>query len=408
MIAEEGTKVETDTSRSLSSTSFDAAFADDETDTPEPTETPVAETVEAQEPEADAGTVAPDPAVSDSPTLTLPEGYKLDSLGRVHGPDGRILNKEEAEAIKAQGVPGPVVEVAPPVAPPKVEEAPKVEAVAEPFRFRVNGERFEIPGLVVPPEQSERVRQLLIQGVNHERNFPRVQAEYKQKLAVETQRAEAMKAKYNKPAVHLLDRMDAAPDWFFSRIQNADLREALVSEWQREMGYLTKEIGFMLREADMNTPKAPAQPEAATVDPQQEELAYRGLLRGYVDELLTDSPDAKLFTEQDRKDFHEAAQQMAAAYFVEHEGETVLDERRVEAHFRRELALLQRAHAARDEAARESQKIKAAAAFNSAANTPVQPPSQPRPKPALVAAPSGTAKTKDQLFNEAWNNDDDE
>jgi hypothetical protein len=356
----------------------------------EPTE-PVAEAVAEETPVAAVDVPEGADATAAEATPTLPEGYKLDALGRVHGPDGRVVSKEEAERIKALAVPATPEAVVPEV--PVTPEPPAVTPAPEPFTFRVNGKRHEIPGLVVPPDQQERIRALLVNGMNHEQNFPRMQQEWKQRLQQAEQMADAKSSKYNKASVFLWDKV-----------------ATLLQDSPAELQMLQREVALMLKEADLSLPKAaaPAQPE---VNEQEMEQAARVTLTGYVNELLEDTPDAaKLFSAEDRKDLEQAFQSRLNAYFTEHEGEIVLDMHTAKRDFERELRIQQRSHQAREAAARDAQKAKAAAAFNAAQVTKptASTPSKPKPTPAPVAAPSGQRPGWDQSFKSAWNEDDTE
>jgi hypothetical protein len=155
-VIEEGTKVETDTSRTMSDTSFDAAFAAD--DEPADTVPPITE------PTAPSDVTAPETQVSpavESPSL--PDGYKLDTLGRVHGPDGRVVSKEEAEKIKATVPSTPVVSTAAVGTPSDTKPVAPL-----PFQYRSFGETKAVEGynqnedgsVVVSAEKVSELRHL--------------------------------------------------------------------------------------------------------------------------------------------------------------------------------------------------------------------------------------------------------
>lgn len=353
----------------------------------EPTPEPTAEPTEVEAPVAEAVAEPVGEATEPAPDVTLPEGYKLDALGRVHGPDGRVVSKEEAEKIKAQAVPAePAALVEAPVAPVTPDPVP-VTPAAEPFTFRANGQKHAIEGLTVAPEKAELVRSLLVDGMNHRQNFPRMQAEWKQRLAQAEQMVEAKSGKYNKASVVLWDKLSQ-----------------LLADQPQELEMTRREVALMLKEADMAIPQQPtAQPE---VDEAQMEQAARATLTGYVEELFEDTPSAKqFFTDEDKKDFAAAVQHRLNAYFVEHQGEIVLDTEAVKKDFEREIRLAQRAHQARETAARDAQKAKQAAAFNAAQvakPTATATPTKPKPTPARAAAPSGQKPGWDQSFKSAW------
>jgi hypothetical protein len=388
-VIEDGTKVETDTSRTVDTTAFDGVWSQQD-------ETPEIEAART------GGEPAPDtapetgaaPASSPEPeAITREDGATWSEKAQRWYKDGKIVAGEKPETPVAPSTPSVTPEA------PKVEgvvapEAPKVEPpapVVEPFTFRANGQKHTIPGLVVPPEQQELVRALLVDGMNHRQNLPKLQTEWKQKLAQAESLVAARTEKYNRAAVHLFDKL-----------------KALLAENPAELEMTKRELALMLKEADLTVPRAPepaAQAEPGGVD----ESAARATLAGYVKELFEDTKDAaKLFTPEDRKDFEAHVQDLIESFFVEHEGEIVLAEHKVEALFKRELTKLQRAHQAREDATRAAQKLTEAARFNAATNAPVKPPVAARPKPALAAAPSGAAKTPDQLFREAWENADED
>lgn len=392
----------------------------DEADETEPvvesttsTETePVAEAVAEETPVA-AVDVPEGEATPAEATPTLPDGYKLDALGRVHGPDGRVVSKEEAERIKAQAVPVAPEPVVPEVAPVTPEPAP-VTPPAE-FTFRANGQKVSIPGLVVPPEQQEYVRNLLVAGMNHHQNFPRMQAEWKQKLAAAEQMATAKAERYHRPALAAANavipgRNGEMPSLLSAILADipAEYQRTVADRWYREAEYLRRDMAHLMREADMKMPASqpPAEPQA---NEQQIEQAARATLSGYVNELFEDTPDAaKYFTAEDRKELAAAMDTLLAAYFDQIDGEIMLDTEKVKAHFNRELNLLKRSHQAREVATRDAQKAKQAAAFN-AAQKPIaaQPPAPRKPTPAVAAVPSGKPKGWDQDFKSAWYDDDE-
>ena len=360
------------------------AVAETPVEATEPT-TPAVESRTGEEPAPDGGT---NTAATPAP-IVREDGASWSEKAQRWYKDGKIVAGE---------APAPKVEQAPEaLTPAPVAEVPKVEApapvVAEPFTFRANGQRHAIPGLVVPPEQQELVRSLLVDGVNHRQNFGRMQAEWKQKLTQAEQMVEAKSGKYNKAAVYLFDKL-----------------QTLMAEQPQELEMTRRELALMLKEADLTIPKAPESAQAD--DGGVDEGAARSTLSGYVRELFEDTQDAaKYFTPEDRKDFEAHVQELIESFFVEHEGEIVMDERKVEAHFKRQLGLLQRAHQARETVTRDVQKAKAAAAFNAAQTltpkaSPV--PTTRKPTPALAAASGKTEKPWSKRVDDIFAERDDE
>ena len=341
----------------------------------EPTPEPETAEVVAEAPVAEAPEVTP---------ITREDGATWSEKANRWYKDGKIV---AGEAPAAPVTPAPEAVTPPPV----VAEAPKPEPtpVAEPFAFRVNGKRYEIPGLVVPPEQSERVRQLLINGANHEQNFPRMQAESKQKLAQAEQRVEAVKGKYNAASVFLFDRLSQ-----------------VLAEQPQELEMVKRELALMLKEADLTIPKtapAEAEPEGVTEEAARAELAV-GLR-----ELHEDLPGAKILSAEDRAEMEQAIQADIESYFVQREDGIYLDTYKLKARYERDLKIYTRAHQAKESAARDARRVQDAARFNAGANAGhAAPPAPSKPKPALAAAPSGQKPDWDQRVNQIWREDDDE
>jgi hypothetical protein len=359
---------------------------------PDEPETPVVEATEPPAeptPEPQTEVVAEAPVAEAQPEAAAPitreDGATWSEKASRWYKDGKIV---AGEAPAAPVTPAPEA-----VTPTPVVEAPKVETpapVAEPFAFRVNGKRYEIPGLVVPPEQSERVRQLLINGANHEQNFPRLQSESKQKLAQAEQRVEAVKGKYNAASVFLFDRLSQ-----------------VLAEQPQELEMVKRELALMLKEADLTIPKsapaADAEPEGVSEEAARAELAT-GLR-----ELHEDLPGAKILSAEDRAEMEQAIQADIESYFVQREDGIYLDTYKLKARYERDLKIYTRAHQAKETAARDAKKVQDAARFNAGANAGhAAPPAPSKPKPALAAAPSGQKPDWDQRVNQIWREDDDE
>lgn len=351
---------------------------------------PVAEAVVESAPVAAVDVPEGEAAAAEAPApITREDGATWSEKSQRWHKDGKIVAGEPPVVeSKVEQAATPATPVVAPVTPEPAPVTPPAE-----FTFRANGQKVSIPGLVVPPEQQEYVRNLLVAGMNHHQNFPRMQAEWKQKLQAAEQMAEAKSSKYNKASVFLWDKL-----------------ATVLQDAPAELQMLQREVALMLKEADLALPRAgaPAQPE---VNEQQIEQAARHTLSSYVNELFEDTPDAaKYFTAEDRRELAAAMDQLLTAYFEQVDGEIMLDTEKVKAHFTRELNLLKRSHQARENAAREAKAAKEAAAFNrgqqpTAAQTPVKTVT---PKPVATTAPSGKPKGWDQSFKSAWDEDDEE
>jgi hypothetical protein len=344
------------------------------------TEIPAGEGRTGGEPAPDA---APQGDAPPAPAAGLPEGYKLDALGRVHGPDGRVVSKEEAEKIKAQAVPVvPSTPVEPtPVVPPTPE--PVAPPAPESFTFRANGQRMSLP-IVVPPEHHAKVRELLASGAA----WPAQRAQYEQRIKQAETAGSARSEKYNRASIFLLDKV-----------------EQLLAENPAELGMVRREIALMLKEADLTIP-----PAATASDDGPSEDDAKATIAGSLRELYEDTPEAKVLSEKDRAEILQAITDDLNAYFTEHEGEIVLDFYKLRARFTRELTSYQRAAQARDDASRAAEAKRTAAAFNAAnAPKPTAPTPKPiAPKPVVTTAPSGQRPGWDKSFDAVWKNTDDE
>jgi hypothetical protein len=362
------------------------------------TDTVAVDVSETTEPAAPSDATVPETHSPAAVSPALPDGYKLDAQGRVHGPDGRVIKKEDAERIIAEAkaaVPAPP--------PPAVVEAPKAPEVpatppAEPFTFRADGQRIPIEGamlapdgtLTIPASQVANVRGMFAAAVAHRRSGD-VAKQYEAKVKAAEAVGEARGQKYNRASVVLWDAVSQ-----------------LLAEHPDRLEMLRREVALTLREADMAIPKPQA---AAPSEPQDLEPAARATLDGYVSELLEDLPEAKLLAPEDQKDLRAAIQHRLNAYFELRDGQPMLSEVAVENDVKRELRMYQRSHQARESAAREAEAAKKAAAFNAAQvpkPTP-KPPASARPQPAAIGAPSGARKKGwDQAFKDVWSDKDDD
>lgn len=300
------------------------------------------------------GTPKPEPPAEAAAPAALPEGYKKDGLGRVHGPDGKIVSAEKLATL-ATPTPQP--------------EAVKPEA----FRFRHNGKDHDAAGFEFNPADgtvkvaAEQVgllrdalnaRQLISEGrdINAQlrKDYEAVQRQLGEKNTVDGAKAE----KYNRASLTLFDRLEKAPEWFFNRISDPNLRETLVSEWQREMGYITKDVSFLLREADLKIPKVA---EQSPPNEQQIAQAVQGSLTTSLDELFNGVADARsLFDDKEQGDLYESFQRRVNAYVVrDKDGNMFLDFHGLKQDFDREVTRQRRiSDAAKDARTKEAERAK--------------------------------------------------
>ena len=391
------------------SQSFDEILDEDEVVETETAGAATTETVavDVSEPAPVAETAAPEVAAEApaeaTPQVTLPEGYKLDALGRVHGPDGRVVSKEEAEKLKAQASeaqPAPEPLAPPPVTP----ETPKIEEPVKPFEYRSGGQTHAIEGLKVDgtPEAVGKLRQVL----NWAHWAPQLQSENAQlRKQVETvgeneTRARALVESLT-PLLTEQDEAKALEEFFRLRGEFPNkLREAEVNYWkQRAMGGQAPEP----QRAASNLPDEGVAREVTTA--HIEDLKFVHDFR----HLSADDwkQYAELATVNPYAFIRPATAEHAKQYGVR-QGEPVFDTDALATHLK---AFAQRISAAR-EAEAQAKKAREAAAFN-AANKPITTapqPAKPRPKPVAATAttPSGQRPGWDQQFKRAWDDEDDE
>lgn len=363
-------------------------------------------TVEATAPAGPSdATVSEDvssPEASAAPQL--PDGYKLDSLGRVHGPDGRVISKEEAEKIKAQ-VAAPATDTQ---QPPAVEPAKVEEPAATPFRYR---------------------------AANQTHDLQHASIDAKGRMVVEAEGVSVIRQALN--SHHLLPQFQA-------RLAQAEKQIAVRGEAESRSGALAKELdaifslpleqfiekivpmhdGWEIRKANAraqyfeNLAKAgreePSQQQVDSALPdEQSVLEYT---QGYIEDLKFEN-EFRGLSDADWKQYGDLVavnpyafmRPATAAHAKQHPGvrvgQPVFDTDAALAHLR--------AFAGRTSAAREAEaaakKAREAASFNAAQRaTSVAPPTRPAPKaPALAGAPA-KAKTWDQRVNDIWRDNEDE
>lgn len=373
----------------------------DEDDEPVETETPV-ETSENGSESAPAAaeaptleeteTSAPVDVAAEAQPITRDDGAVWSENAKRWYLNGKIVAGEAPAAPSEASVPS--------VAAPLTPEAPVAPIVptfaGDPFEVRGGGRKHAIPGAVIdkdgwvhiPPDAKGQTASLLAAGIHHNSTWQQERQTFQQQIQQAEARAELRSKKYNDASVFLFDKL-----------------AGFLGDHPQELSMIQRELGLMLKSADLDIPKTPAQPE---VSQEQIEQRFAATLTDYIDEVLETVPGG-LFTAEDIADLKATAQRRMAAYAAEHEGDLVLDTHAVKADLAREVKLAQRAQQKALEATTAAQKAKAAAAFN-AANTPkppAVPPRKPSPTPAHAAAPSGQKPSWDQAVKRAWADDDD-
>jgi hypothetical protein len=365
-------------------------------ETPTPT-TPEPVAAETAPPEKHPVADTPIAPVAEALPL-LPDGFRRDDRGRVHRPDGTIASKAEVAAL-------PFIPPPPPPPPPP-----------EQFVYRASGRKIPMEGamlaadgsLTVPATQVPLLRQLFAAGVQHNEVYPQERQQFEQRIAHAEAQAKSGGQKYNDASLYLYDKFQSTPDWFLSRVSDPDLRAQLSAEWQREFDYIRRDVGHILKEADLNAPRI--QPQQAPDDSQME-AAARSALTEEIEDLLDITPhSAQLYNGEDRQDLVRAFQSRLNAYVEDHDGQLVIDRHALKADFDREVRLQHRVRTVAVQATKDAEKAKHAAAFNAANGRTAVPSTPSRPTPALSGARSSgaPAKTWDQTVNAIWSDDDDD
>lgn len=323
----------------------------------EPT-TVVDETTPTSETPAAPESAAPS-APADEAAITEPAAA---TSARSRGPDGRFIKADGTQASEAEHA---ALVAATPASPPVVPVAQPpqpVVATPEPFVFRADGQRIPIPGssvssegaLTIPADQVPAIRQLLAEGVSHRGSWRQKEAEYQRQVTESSAVERARGDKYNKAAVTMLETIES-PEW----------QNEFTTDPQRALFYLKRELGIMLKESDLDAPRAKEAPKVdEAVQQQQLETAARETLTEYLEELL-DTPQAKAIyaTPAERQAALTRYTRRMAAYYVEKDGQLQLHENAVDDDFNEDLKTRQ----AVKQAASDAQK---AHAFNAKRNVP--------------------------------------
>lgn len=271
----------------------------------------------------EAAAVEAAPPASDAPVRT-----RDPATGRFIKADGSQVSDAEQATLEAKEPPAAVV-----ASPPPVTET--TTAKADPFIFRGDGQRYPIPGatvsadgtLTIPADQVPNVRQLLAEGVAHRGSWREQQQQAKAATETATATEKARAEKYNAAAVLLWDHL-TNPEWLAAAVQSPERLEIL-----------RERLEVALQRSDLSVPKgaAPAATDVATDDPRLEQSA-RAALEEEV-ELLLEGPAARgFYTPEQRTALLKQYQRRLNAYFVEHEGQVVLDRHVLAEDFADELA----------------------------------------------------------------------
>lgn len=377
---EEGVKVETDTTRNMGQSDFDRAFDDDET-----AETPGPAVSGSAEPSTPAPAVAAEEQTAEASApetpLTREDGAIWSEKSQRWHKDGKIV-AGEPPVVQAAASPTPVFE------PPKPEPiAPP--PVGEPYWVRHAGQKVTIPhatrnpdgSLNVKPEGEAQVRSLLSQALAHQQSWPQEKQRYEQRIQQAGAVATAKAEKYHNASLHLWSRL-----------------EGMLKDQPAELEYARRELALMLREADLTIPK-----EAETPEPDENAIrqAAMAVLTEEIDDLL-DSPAGSVFQGDERTQTSQTLLALLPAFFVEYQGETVLDRHALKRAFDERVTMQNRIREAASKAELDAKKAREALAFNAKQNTPVPVPAI-RPKPNRQPVAAGKGPT----FEQAWDSDDD-
>ena len=414
MISQEGSKVETDTSRMMDQSTMDAAWNDDSEEAV--TETPVAEIVPteavAESPApVETSTEAPAPVAEEAQPITREDGATWSEKAKRWYLDGKIV-AGDAPAAETPAAVAPSNPSTPQAAP--TEAAKPVEP--SPYWVRHAGQKTTIPhtlrnadgSLVVSPEGVPIVSELFTQALAHRQSWPQQKAEYEQRLQLAEQTAAAKSGKYNRAAITLADAVlgspEADPSLLTAILRDLppEVHDRVVSTCQRESGYIRRDVDHVLKAADLEIPKAPAPQE---MDPAQVIAAVRHSTSEETESLLDEL--GRDLTPEQRKDISDAMLTHFKTFWDEREelgGELGLDRHALKAAIEREVKVFARIREAALQAERVAAERAKATAFNSRQNTPPPTPAKPA-KPRVTATVS--ADHKGPTFEQAWEIEDD-
>jgi hypothetical protein len=314
----------------------------------EETAVPTVEVPEAPETvSAGAEPASTEPPVSDRPR---------DASGRFMKRDGTPVAPDEQAALEAQAsVP----------ATPTTSPAPQPPSspAGEPFVFRADGQKIPIPGsmltadgaLSIPADQVPVIRQLLAEGVAHRGSWRQKESEYQRRIEEAGSVEKAKADKYNQAAMHLFDTVNN-PEWL----------QTLVNDPERTLAYLRKDLGYLLKEADLKAPQpktvqTPQQPQE--VDQAQLAQAFGKALSEEIEDRLDDPKVKALFSPEERKELTEAFVEQMNAFYAEHEGQVSISLDALDKAFQREVRKQQMIKQAAAEAAKARE-------FNEKRNAP--------------------------------------
>lgn len=346
-----------------------------------PTETPAA-------PDGAAPSAPADEAAITEPAASL--------SAKPRGPDGRFIKADGTQASEAEHA---AIEAAAPASPPiattPTPPAPPAAPTGQPFVVRGDGQRIAMPGsttndqgdLTVLAEHVPAYRQLIAEGLAYRGSWRTEKADYQKQITEAGAVQEARAQKYNGASVFMLETIES-PEW------QAEFKESP----ERALYYLKREVGFMLKEADLKAPQPRATPtQDPAVEQEQLRTSATATVTDYVEELL-ESPLAKALypKPEDRTAAIARYARHVASYAVEVDGQIAIDTHAVRADWDDELQLRQ----AGQKAAGEAQK---AAEFNARRNAPAvaaPPVVSPKGPGSTGAANRPQFKTRDE-YNKA-------
>lgn len=230
------------------------------------------------EPEPETPAKAPETAPSSSPAL--PDGYTRDALGRVHGPDGRVLKKADADKLTATVTPQPTTEPAKP----------------EAFRYRSAGENKDVAEfeydpatgrVTVPPEHvgllrdAMNARDVLAEGRDINEQLRTRVGQLEQALTQRQQYATESEARANALVNHY-SRILSEPDEAKAIEEFFKLR----GEWPTRLAEAKAEFYRQQAEAAHTRPASSAQPQRAANEPPAPDVDPRAIAQSYAQESL--------------------------------------------------------------------------------------------------------------------------
>lgn len=365
--------------------------------TPEPDAPPVEAAGTREEPAPAGVTNDAAPPAPDRPAL--PEGYKYDAMGRVHGPDGRVVSKDEAAKLVVPVA--PVVPEVPPVTPEPVPVTP-----AQPFKYRAMGQTHELKDIRIDGDQQSVG--VIRQALNAYHMVPALQSEnaqLKQQLQGRGEN-ETKSATFVKALSGILEN----PNDEEALLKFLELRQ----NWPVLMARAEAQVWRQRAEQGMAPKREAPRPESAGMPDEQ---AATQATATYIEDMKF-VPEFAALSEADWKQYSDLATVNPYAFLrpasAEHakqygvrQGEMVFDMDALAKHLRAFHERTLKARAAEADAI----KAKEAARFN-AQQQPTKPttsmPVKPSAKQPATAGAPAPRPGWDQSFKRAWDDDSDD